>query len=586
MDQNNAWKRLYEFTDGYRKKLLLSIVSATIGCLCGILPYLCAGKIITGLIHKNQDNREYVILVVVGLAGYIAKTLLYQMALSKSHFATFHILRDIRKMIIDKLPRLPLGTIINTSSGKIKQIIVDQVESMETSLAHLLPEMTANVITPISILVYLFVLDWRMALLSIVSIPVGMMFMMTIMKSYAKDYEGSVKVNQRMNNIIVEYIRGIEVIKAFNQGERSYQKYEESILDNAGYFYGWMKKAQWYSSISKAFSPTTMITILPIGWIFYLQGSLEIDRFLLIILLSLAVAGPILAAMDFIDSIAKVGTIVNTVDELLKGKEQIHGSIEIEAFKENKYFGRTIKLKDVSFGYEEDKRIIEGINLTIKSGTLTALVGPSGSGKSTIAKLIAGFWDVETGSITMEGIDLRELPLQQLYDQVAFVAQDNFLFDETVLENIRMGNPQATIKEVVTIAKEAGCHDFIMQLEHGYETKVGGGGHHLSGGERQRIAIARAMLKKAPIIVLDEATAYMDPENEEIVQVAVSKLIKDKTVIVVAHRLSTIVDADAIVVVNNGRIDSLGRHEELLIHSSLYQDMWKKHMGTMEGENS
>ena len=307
---------------------------------------------------------------------------------------------------------------------------------------------------------------------------------------------------------------------------------------------------------------------------------LPIETFITTIVLSLGIAGPLLAAMDFVDSLAKVGTIVGSVDAILNGAEQDHGETPAE------FQGRDIRLSHVSFGYHADKEVLHDVSLTIPAGTMTAFVGPSGSGKSTIAKLIAGFWDVTSGSITLGGQDLKRVPLKQLYDQVAFVSQDNYLFDESIRENIRMGRPAATDAEVEAVAKAAGCDAFIRSLEHGYDTVVGGGGAHLSGGERQRIAIARAMLKDAPIVVLDEATAYIDPENEAVVQQAVGKLVAGKTVLVIAHRLSTITGADQIVVVNGGRSQDVGTHGELLKNCPLYQEMWRAHMGAKEGEQA
>lgn len=238
----------------------------------------------------------------------------------------------------------------------------------------------------------------------------------------------------------------------------------------------------------------------------------------------------------------------------------------------------------VSFGYHGDKEILHDVSLAIPAGTMTALVGPSGSGKSTIAKLIAGFWDVQSGTVTIGGVDEKKIPLKQLYDQAAFVSQDNFLFDETVRENIRMGRMSATDAEIEAACRAAGCDGFIRELEKGYDTKVGSGGAHLSGGERQRIAIARAMLKDAPIVILDEATAYIDPENEAVIQEAIAKLVKGKTVIVIAHRLSTIKDADKIVVVKDGRIMASGRHEELRESCPLYESMWQAHIGAKDGD--
>ena len=405
-----------------------------------------------------------------------------------------------------------------------------------------------------------------------------MAFMMAVMKNYGKQYEDSVKVTQAMNSTIVEYIGGIEVIKTFNQGKNSYARFSERVKANASYFYHWMKSCQLPVSISRALAPTTLITVLPAGWLMYRAGSLPAETFITATILSLGIAGPLLAAMDFVDSLAKVGTIVGEVDSILSSEEQQHSTRAV------RLDSMDIRVSNVSFGYHADQEILHNVSLEIPEGSMAAFVGPSGSGKSTIAKLIAGFWDVSQGTITLGGHNLKEIPLTQLYDQAAFVSQDNFLFDETVRENIRMGRPSATDAEVEAAAKAAGCDDFIRALEQGYDTLAGGGGAHLSGGERQRIAIARAMLKDAPIVILDEATAYIDPENEAIIQRAVARLVKGKTVLVIAHRLSTITDADRIFVIENGRVAGEGTHRELLETNSLYQEMWKAHIGAKDGD--
>ncbi len=578
MENQNPMLRLWELGKEEHGGLIRAIVSAAVGVLGGMIPYFAAAQVIIALINGETELDFYLKWCALALCGYAVRTCLYTLALSMSHKATFSILKGVRRQVLEKLPKMPLGTIMDTSSGKLKQIIVDQVESMETPLAHLLPEMTSNILAPVCILIYLFVLDWRMALLSLVSIPVGMIFMMAVMKDYGAQYEGSVKVTQAMNSTIVEYIGGIEVIKAFNQGRNSYAKYSDRVRANAAYFYHWMKSCQLFVSLSKSISPTTLITILPIGWLLYQSGSLSMETFITTMILSLGIVGPLLAAMNFMDSLAKVGTIVGSVDEILMGEEQAHGDKEVRLQKMD------ISVENVSFGYHEDKEILHNVSLQIPAGTMTAFVGPSGSGKSTIAKLIAGFWDVKHGTIRMGGHDLKEIPLHQLYDQVAFVSQDNYLFDESIRENIRMGRVNASDDEVEAVAKAAGCDTFIRELEKGYDTVVGGGGAHLSGGERQRIAIARAMLKDAPVVILDEATAYIDPENEAVIQRAVAKLVRGKTVLVIAHRLSTITAADQIVVVNEGNIESVGTHEQLLKQSRLYASMWQAHIGAKDGD--
>ena len=301
--------------------------------------------------------------------------------------------------------------------------------------------------------------------------------------------------------------------------------------------------------------------------------------FITVIIISLGIIGPILAASNYMDSIAAMGTVVGEVCGILDEEELVRPMEKV------KLKDLTIEMNQVTFSYHTDKKeILHGITLKIRPGTVTALVGPSGSGKSTIAKLIAGFWDVGGGEITLGGCDLKKIPQNQLADHIAYVSQDDYLFDDTVRENIRMGRKGATDAEVEQAARDAGCDEFIRELEQGYDTRVGSAGGHLSGGERQRIAIARAMLKDAPISILDEATAYLDPENEAVLQTAIGKLVSGKTLIVIAHRLSTITNSDQIVVVKEGEIEDIGRHDELLHRSPLYQEMWNAHIGAKDGD--
>ena len=565
--------RLWQLGREHHGGLIAAIFCAVAGVLLGLLPYLSEGRILVALLTGQQDWNFYLLWCMVALGGYLAKTLLYNLALSLSHKATFQILRDIRKMVLSKMPRLPLGDILDTSSGRLKQIVVDQVESMETTLAHLLPEMTSNLLAPVCVLVYLFTLDWRMALLSLVSIPVGMAFMMAIMGSYGKDYQGAVETTQAMNETIVEYIGGIEVIKAFNQGKNSYEKFSSRVRANAAYYYNWMKKCQFGMALAYAIAPTTLITVLPVGWIFYTDGSLSAEVFLTTIILSMSIVGPLIAAMGFVDNLAKVGTIVGSVDEILLKPEQDHGTQPAQLGKPD------IALDHVSFGYAQDKEILHNISLTIPAGSLTALVGPSGSGKSTIAKLIAGFWDVTEGRITLGGVDVKTVEPETLFKNYAIVFQDVMLFDETVMENIRLGRGDATDEEVMAAARAAQCEEFIQRLPQGYQTNIGENGSALSGGERQRISIARALLKNAPIVLLDEATASMDAESETLIQDALSVLLKDKTVMVIAHRMRTVANADKIVVLDDGKVSEMGTPAELMKKGGLYAHLVELQQG-------
>ena len=578
-NEQSTASSLLRFAGPYKGRYVLSICLSVLGVASGLVPYYAAAQMLIGLIGTERNFSFYILWGIVAGVGYLAKSTFAILSTSISHTATFLALRDIRKQIVDKFSRMPMGTLLNTPSGQLKDTLVDRVEGLETPLAHLLPEMSANVLVPVFIVIYLFVLDWRMALISLITIPVGMAFMATILKTYPQQYEGSVKINQRMNNAVVEYVNGIEVIKAFNQSAASYGKYSDAVRDNADYFYKWMKSCQWAMASYNAICPAVLITVLPAGVLFYAGGSITAANLITIIILSLGIVGPLIAASNFADSLGMVGTVVNEIAVLLDGPELVRPTQPVTLNSQE------IQLNDVSFSYNADgDNALQHINLTIEPGTVTALVGPSGSGKSTITKLIAGFWDVGAGSITLDGKDLRTISQKQLADQIAYVSQDNYLFDDTIRENIRMGRLSASDTEVEEAAKAAGCDAFIRSLENGYDTNVGGAGGHLSGGERQRIAIARAMLKNAPIVILDEATAYIDPENEAVVQQAVSKLVAGKTLIIIAHRLSTITDSDQIVVMKDGSISDIGTHEKLLNRSAIYKEMWQAHIGAKDGE--
>ena len=576
--KENPIMTIWNFGQDEHPKLIVSIILAIVGVFLGIVPFYAGAKIIIAMLSGVSDFNVYVKLCIFAILGYAGKSVLYTMALATSHEAAFSVLRTIRQKLLAKLPKLSLGTILDTSSGELKQTIVDHVASMETTLAHILPEFTSNLLGPVVVLIYIFILDWRMGIITIIPIILGFASMGFMMIGYEDAFKESVRTTTEMTSTIVEYIGGIEVIKAFSQGKKSYKKFKDKVMANAKFFYGWMKKCQIYEALAFALAPATMLTVLPVGYMFYHNGTLSPDNFIIIIILALSIVGPLIKVMSFGDSLAKVGIIVDSVQKILNSKEQDHPTQAVEILNSD------IKLENVSFGYHEDKEILHDINLEIPSKSLTAIVGPSGSGKSTIVKLIGGFFDVDKGTIKLGNVDEKDIPLEQLYNHVAFVTQDNFLFDDTVMENLRMGRVTASDEEVIAAAKAAGCDGFISKLDNGYQTRVGGGGTHLSGGERQRIAIARAILKNSPIIILDEATAYIDPENEAIIQGAVANLVKDKTVIVIAHRLSTITNADKIVVVSEGKISASGKHEELLKTSKLYKDMWEAHIGVKEGE--
>ena len=560
----------------YHGKFIGSVILAVLGVACQMMPYFCVAHIVTMMLSGEQNFSRYVTAGIIALCGYFGKVLFSCLSTTISHTATYYTLRDLRENITAKLARVPMGTILDTPSGQYKTTIVDRVEGMEPTFAHLIPEMTANVLVPLVIIVYLFVMDWRMALLSLVTLVVGLAVMSAGMKNYPVKWEGAVKAGKQMANAIVEYIGGIEVVKAFSQSAGSYKKYSDAVNYNANYYVDWMRENQKTMSAYNAILPSVLICVLPCGFAFWLSGSLELSTFLSIVIFSLGLIGPIIAAFTFTDDLAVLGTNVEEISQLLNAEELNHKDTPV------KLADTGISLRSVSFSYDGTTEVLHDVNLTIRPGTMTALVGPSGSGKSTVAKLIAGYWDVTSGSITLGGYELKDIPLSEISDQISYVSQDNYLFNRSIRENIRMGRPSATDAEVEQAAKQSGCDAFIRRLDNGYDTIVGSAGSHLSGGERQRIAIARAMLKNAPVVILDEATAYIDPENEALVQKAISALTVGKTLIVIAHRLSTIVGADNIVVVKDGTVHAQGTHEKLLETCPLYRDMWQAHIGAKD----
>jgi len=569
---------IMEYAEQYRSKYVCSVILAVISVVCGMVPYFAVAKMVTAMIsHEERDISFFAMWCTAAAAGYIAKGIFNGLSTSISHTATYLTMKEIRQKLIAKLTRMPMGTILESPSGYYKDVIVDRVEGIEVPLAHLLPEMTANVLAPVLMLIYLFTLDWRLALLSLLTIPVGMAVMSTTMKSYGENYGKSVEIGGRMTNAIVEYMGGIEVIKAFSQSKNSYEKYETAVNENAAFFYGWMKSAQWAMSAYNAITPSVLLTVLPFGFLFYSSGSLSAGAFVTMIILSLGLLELLIEAMNYTDNIARVGTVMGQINDVLSSPEINRTD------KNTDMTGNIIEFRNVTFSYDSENDALSNISLTIPEGKVTALVGHSGSGKSTVAKLIAGFWDVSDGKLLIGGQNVRDVPLEAQTERIAYVEQNNFLFDETVMENIRKGKAGATDEEVINAAKAAGSDEFIRGLDKGYQTVVGSAGGHLSGGERQRIAIARAMLKDAPIVILDEATAYIDPENEAIIQNAIAKLVRGKTVIIIAHRLSTITDADNIIVMNDGTVAAHGTHRELLDSSQLYRSMWQAHTGTKGG---
>lgn len=565
-----AW--LMEFASVHRNMYVWSVTAAVIGVICSVLPFVVVAGMITRLIGGDRQLDAYISDCGLLLLLWLARICCHGISTTLSHKATFAVLGNIRRRVCAKLARLPLGYVLDTPSGSLKNIIVERIDSIETTLAHIVPEFTSNLLVPACVLVYIIIIDWRMALASLTSLVLGLIAYMGMLVGYEQSWKNTIEKTKALNDTAVEYINGIEVIKAFGKAKSSYEKFVIAAKEGSDCFIEWMRRCNVFFSIGMVLAPNTMLAVLPVGALLYRSGTLTAAEFIMCIVLSVGLITSLITCIGYTDDLAKVKAIIGEVTEILEQEElqrpeKLTGTIA----------DHTITLQNVSFAYHE-KEVLHGVSMEFREGTVNALVGPSGSGKSTIAKLVAGLWDVNGGSIMLGGRDIRELPSELYNQKIAYVSQDNYLFDTSIMENIRMGKAGATDEEVVEAAKKSGCHDFIMQLEKGYQTIVGGGGGHLSGGERQRIAIARAMLKDAPIIILDEATAYTDPENEAVIQSAVAGLVKGKTLIVIAHRLSTIADSDQIVVIKDGGVDACGTHAALLEQNGLYRTMWEAHM--------
>ena len=472
--------------------------------------------------------------------------------------------------------RVPMGVMLETPSGTFKTLLVDNVGRLEDIIAHMVPEFPSNVAAPIASIILVFIFDWRMGLASLITVPLSLVFIAGMIRGYSEKMATYLKAGNEMNSSLVEYVGGIQVIKAFGQTGRSFGRFSDSVNFFHDSTLAWWRQSWFWMAGFKAVFPSTLLGTLPIGALLYMQGEIALPILLACIIIPIGFLGGLMKLGFGLEQLTYMAANLKPIQEFLATPEQHRPDAEVE-LKEHAF-----EFDHVDFSYDEKAKVLHDVSFTARPNTITAIVGPSGSGKSTIAKLMAGFWDATSGTVRFGGSDIRNIPFRQLMSEVSYVAQDNFLFDKTIRENIRMGNPCATDEEVEAAAKSANCHGFIMQLENGYDTLAGDAGDRLSGGERQRITLARAMLKPASVVILDEATAYADPESEAQIQEAIIRLIKGKTLIVVAHRLSTIRNADQILVIDKGRLAANGKHDKLLAGCPLYETMWRQYNDTAD----
>lgn len=567
----SAFAKLFYFMRPDKGKMILSLALACIGEALGMVPYIVVGLLAAGLMEGALTLSMAAWLCVAAAFGQVAKFFFTWRSSMMSHGIAFKALRTMREMMAEKMARVPMGTIVDTPTGTFKNRFIDNVNQLEDAIAHFMPELPSNVFAPVLAMAIVFAIDWRMGLAGIATIPLGILFYLGMMRGYKEKMARYIASEQAMNTTLVEYVNGIQVIKAFGRSASSYGSFSRAVAEYHDSTLAWFRQSWVWMALVKAVVPCTLLVSLPLGVWLLSTGQLGLPAFMVCISIPLGFIGGVLKFAQAASQISRMDACLNVIWDFLGLPELTRPHERVELF------GDSFSFENVSFSYHEGEEVLHDVSFQTKPGSITAIVGPSGSGKSTVAKLMAGFWDASGGAIRYGGHDVRDIPFGQLMEHVAYVAQDTFLFDRTIADNIRMGRPDATDAEVEEAARAAGAYEFIERLPQGFDTPAGEAGARLSGGERQRITIARAMLKDADVVILDEATAYADPENEALVERAISELVAGKTLVTIAHRLSTITGADQIIVMDAGRIIAQGRHGDLLASCPLYARMWADH---------
>ena len=577
-EKSNWTATLFRYAEGQKAKLVISVILSVISVTSGLVPFYCMYRIICLFTDGIASSSSIIGWCIGALAAYIVKVVLFTLSTGISHNMAYNVLEGLRLRLADRFLHAPLGDVENHSIGEIKNMMVDKIENLEPPLAHMVPEGAGHIVLPVVSIIALICIDWRIALASLVTFPLSFICMGLTFKISGENFDKYDQAGAYMNSTVVEYIEGIEVIKAFGRAGVSYEKYAGAINDFKTFVVKWLASTYVTMKLAFALFPSTLIGTLPTALALASSGTISPAQAALAVMLSISMVGSLAKLEVFSENMRQVKFTVEGLEEFLNMKELPEPAKRADVKKTD------VSLKNVRFSYtgNADDEVLHGIDLKLPQGSFTALVGPSGGGKSTVAKLIARFWDVSSGSIEIGGVNVKDMPLSQLSEYVSFVTQDNFLFRYSILENIRLGDPKATDEQVKAAARAAQCEEFINKLPNGYDTPAGEAGKRLSGGEKQRIAIARMMLKNAPIVILDEATAFTDPENEHKIQQSITALTKGKTLLVIAHRLSTIKSADNIVVLKNGKILAQGTQEQLLADCPLYKDMWEAHIGAKD----
>ncbi len=569
--QSNLSYLLY-LAGGEKKKLFLAVILSVISSILAFAPFLIIYKMIMILFEGNVIYKEVLNLAVLAAIIIIVRIIFFIASGAFSHVAAFNILYYIRMKIIKHMGNLNLGFFTNKTSGELKKVINEDIEKMENFLAHHIPDISSAAVAPFIMFIYLLYLNYKMALVLLIPVVIGGVIQSIMFKNFEKRMEHYFTLLENMNSTIVQFIQGISVMKAFNVSSLSFEKYRKSIEEYADY---WKKITETNSqshSIFLAIMDSGLLFTIPLGGYFYINGGIGLGTYLLFIIISMGFFNSFKTLLELGSNFSMIFEGVNRIKNILDTPRQESGKYSLS--KSGSY---DIEIKNVSFKYE-DKNVLNNVNTSLKKGTINAFVGASGAGKTTLAQLIGRFWDVNEGEILINNKNIKDISMENLMDSVAFVFQDIFMLNDTIYENIRMGNENITYEEVMEAAKKAQIHDFIMTLPSGYETRMGESGIKLSGGEKQRVSIARAILKDAPIIIFDEATSYADIENERKIQIALENMLKGKTAIMIAHRLHTIKNVDKIVVFDKGEIKEEGSHNELVSKNGLYKDMWKTYI--------